>query len=134
MNTNLEKLLHTLKPDGHHCNSLAVELHRLANAMQEQADESYAALQTVLSPTFKGDVKGELASWPGMHPLELDHTNGKLSDIMVRGVSVSEHLAPNIWNAAEAYVSERYGPETTPRETRLIQRMDANDRAAEQAA
>lgn len=132
--TEIERLLHALKPDGHHCNPLVTELHKLANALQVQADQAHAALQTVLSPAFKGDVAGELAEWPGHHPLELDHTEGALNDILVRGVSVSEHLAAGLWEEAEAYAEQRYAPELPAGVRRAVARMDAADLRAARAA
>jgi hypothetical protein len=132
--TDLDKLLHALKPDGHHCSPLATELHKLANALQVQADQAHAALHAVLSPTFKGEVTGVLAEWPGHFPLELDHSEGSLNDILVRGTSVSEHLAPGLWEEAEAYAAQRYAPEPGPALRRTVARMDAADLRAAQAA
>ena len=130
----LVNLLHALKPDGHGANPLATELHKLANAVQAQADKAYEALNTVLNPTFKGDVVGELVDWPGHFPLELDHSEGNLNDIFVRGLSVAEHLTEKVWDEAAAYVEERFGPESSEALSRKIDRMDANDLLRARAA
>jgi hypothetical protein len=119
--------LSRLKPDGHQNNPIADALHRMANEVQLMADASHAAITAVTSPTFKGDVIGELAQWPGHFPLELDHTEDGLNDIMVRGVSVSEHLAAGLWDEAESYIKERFGAEMFESTRRVIARMDAAD-------
>lgn len=135
MNTHaIDTLLHAIKPDGHGANPLATQLHKLACALQEQSDKAHAALDTVRNPKFKGDVTGELCPWPEHYPLELDHTGDRLNDIFVRGVSVSEHLAAGLWEEAEAYVQERFGPELSESQTRVIARMDAADLRGARAA
>lgn len=135
MKTNdIDALLHVIKPDGHGANPLATELHRLACALQEQTDKVHAALDTVRNPEFKGDVTGELHPWAGHFPLELDHSDEHLNDILVRGQSVSEHLAAGLWEEAEAYVQERFGPEMLPGARKIVARMDAADLRSERAA
>lgn len=131
---DIDTLLHVIKPDGHGGNPLATELHRLACALQEQTDKVHAALDAVRNPQFKGDVVGELAPWPGHFPLELDHSEGYLNDIFVRGTSVSEHLAAGLWEEAEAYVQERFEPELSAGTRRTIARMDAADLRSARAA
>jgi len=131
---DIDQLLHVIKPDGHGSNPLATELHRLACALQEQTDKVHAALDTVRNPEFKGDVIGELRPWPGHFPLELDHTDTFLHDILVRGQSVSEHLAAGLWEEAEAYALYRFAPELSESTKRVIARMDAADLQAERAA
>lgn len=130
----IDQLLHVIKPDGHGANPLATELHRLACALQEQTDKTHAALDTVRNSKFKGDVVGELHPWAGHFPLELDHTDGHLNDIMVRGQSVSEHLAAGLWEDAEAYVQERFTPDMSESTRRVIERMDAADLRSARAA
>ena len=135
MNTlEIDKVMEALKPDGIGCNRLATELHKLANSLQEQTDRAHAVLAAVRSPEFKGDVLGELALWPGHFPLELDHTEGCLNDIFVRGVSVVEFLAAGLWEEAAEYAHERYGAEPSPGTRKRVARMDAADRRAELAA
>lgn len=131
---DIDVLLHVIKPDGHGANPLATELHRLACALQEQTDKVHAALDTVRNPKFKGDVIGDLAPWPGHFPLELDHSDDHLNDILVRGQSVSEYLAAGLWEEAEAYVQERFGAELSESTLRVIARMDAADLRNERAA
>ena len=132
---DIDTLLHVIKPDGHGSNPLATELHRLACTLQEQTDKVHAALDTVRNPKFKGDVAGELVPWPEHSPLELDHTDGRLNDIMVRGASVSDHLAPGLWAQAEAEVMARfcYGEQSESQKAKVA-RMDAADLRAERAA
>lgn len=134
MKTDLPTLLHDLKPDGHANCQLSTKLHRLAIEVQEMADNSYAAIIEVTAPEYKGDVVGELIPWPGHFPLELDHSSDYLNDICVRGASVSEHLAPELWERAEAYLQEHYGPEEYEVTKKQVQRMDAADLRAERAA
>jgi hypothetical protein len=131
---DIDQLLHAIKPDGHGANPLATELHRLACALQEQTDKVHAALDTVRNPEFKGDVVGELHPWRGHFPLELDHSDDNLNDIMVRGQSVSEHLAAGLWEEAEAYLQEHFGAELSESARRVIARMDAADLRSEQSA
>ncbi len=131
---DIDVLLHVIKPDGHGSNPLATELHRLACALQEQTDKVHAALDTVRHPQFKGDVVGELSPWPGHFPLELDHSEDSLNDILVRGQSVSEHLAAGLWEEAEAYVQERFSAEVPESTRRIVARMDAADLRAARAA
>ena len=131
---DIDALLRVIKPEGHGANPLATELHKLACALQEQTDKVHAAITTVTSPEYKGDVVGELVPWPGHYPLDLDHSGDFLNDILVRGVSVSEHLAAGLWEEAEAYTQERYGEPASDSETRTIKRMDKNDLRAEHAA
>lgn len=131
---DIDKLMHALKPDGHGHHPLATELHRLACALQEQTDKVHAALETVRNPQFKGDVTGDLAPWPDHFPLELDHTEDSLNDIFVRGQSVSEHLAAGLWEEAEAYVRERFGPDMPESRRRVVARMDAADLRTARAA
>ena len=131
---DIDVLLHVIKPDGHGSNPLATQLHQLACALQEQTDKVHAALDTVRNPQFKGDVAGELAPWPGHFPLELDHTEDGLNDILVRGQSVSEHLAAGLWEEAESYVQQRFGAELSESTRRVIARMDAADLRSARAA
>lgn len=131
---DIDKLLHALKPDGHGSNPLAIELHRLANQLQEQTDKAHAALDAVRNPKFKGDVVGELIPWTDHYPLELDQTEGCLHDILVRGASVSGWLAPGLWDEAENYTMNRFTPELSESQSRVIARMDAADLRNERAA
>lgn len=108
----IDKILHALKPDGHKANPLATELHRIANSVQELSDKAHAAITFATRPNFKGDVVGELHPWPDHYPLELDHSGSYLHDIMVRGESVSEHLASGMWGMAESYVKGRFSADT----------------------
>lgn len=119
---DIDQLLHVIKPDGHGANPLATELHRLACALQEQTDKVHAALV------------GKFHPWQGHFPLQLDHEEGRLIDIMVSGLSVSEHLAAGLWEEAEAYVQERFGPEMLPGARKIVARMDAADLRSERAA
>ncbi len=132
---DIDTLLHAIKPDGHGANPLATELHRLACALQEQTDKVHAALDAVRNPQFKGDVVGELVSWPGRFPLELDHSDGTLHDILVRGASVSDHLASGLWAQAEAEVMAMfcYGEQSESQKAKVA-RMDAADLRSERAA
>lgn len=130
----IDALLHEIKPDGHKASPLATEAHRLASALQEQTDKMHAALDAMRNPKFKGDVIGELHAWPGHFPLELDRSEDHLNDIMVRGVSVSEHLAAGLWEEAEAYLRERFSPEITDSVRKVVERMDAADLKAEREA
>ena len=123
-----------LKPEGHRNNPLADAIHRLANELQLQTDASHAALDAVRNPKFKGNVVGELRPWPGHFPLELDHSEDCLNDILVRGQSVSEHLAADLWEEAEAYVKERFGAEIDESTKRVIAHMDAADLRSERAS
>lgn len=125
--SDIETFLHSIKPDGHGNFSLANALHRMANEVQLMADKTHAVITTVTSPQFKGDVTGELAPWPGYFPLELDRSGQFLNDIMVRGQSVSEHLAAGLWEEAEAYVHERFSAEVPESTRRIVARMDAAD-------
>lgn len=119
---DINKLLHDLKPDGHGSNPLAIELHRLANTLQEQTDKVCVALT------------GKFHAWPEHFPLELDHSDDSLNDIMVRGVSISEHLAAGLWEEAEAYCQARFSTELSESTRRVIARMDAADLRSAHAA
>ena len=131
---DIDVLLHVIKPDGHGSNPLATELHRLACALQEQTDKVHAALDTVRNPKFKGDVVGELHPWAGHFPLELDHSEGCLHDILVRGASVSTWLSSELWDEAEAYTLDRFTTELSESTKRVIARMDAADLRSARAA
>ena len=131
---DIDQLLHVIKPDGHGANPLATELHRLACALQEQTDKVHAAITTVTSPKYKGEVTGELIPWPDHYPLELDHTDERLDDIMVRGASVSGWLDEQWWEKAEEYIHDRFDPEISEATRRKIARMDESELYAERAA
>ena len=75
-------------------------------------NKAHTAITTVTDPKFKGEVIGTLIPWPGHFPLELDHTDTTLNDILVRGTSISEYLAAGLWEEAEAYIKERFSPDT----------------------
>ena len=90
-----------------------------------------AALNEALAG--RRDVAGELAPWPGHFPLELDHSGDSLNDILVRGQSVSEHLAAGLWDEAEAYVLERFGAELSESTRRVIARSSAASSASDAA-
>lgn len=119
---DINKILHDLKPDGHGSNPLAIELHRLANTLQEQTDKVCVALT------------GKFHPWPGHSPLELDHSEHVLNDIIVRGLSISEHLAAGLWEEAEAYCQARFSTELSESTRRVIARMDASDLRSAHAA
>ena len=132
--SDIDSLLHSLKPDGHRDNPLVQQLRELANALQEQSDKAHALILRANSPQIRGEVVGELILWPDHSPLELDHSGQFLNDIRVRGVSVSEHLAAGLWEEADAYLRERFSPEITESTRRVIARMDKADLAAERSA
>ena len=111
-NNDIQKLLHVLKPDNFRTSDPILELYKLANSIQDLFSKAHTAITTVTDPKFKGEVIGTLIPWPGHYPLELDHTDNSLNDILVRGTSISEHLAAGLWEEAEAYIKERFSPDT----------------------
>ena len=132
---DIDTLIRSIKLDGHGANPLATELHRLACELQGQTDKVHAALDTVRNPKFKGDVVGELRPWTGHFPLELDHSDGTLHDILVCGASVSDHLAPGLWAQAEAEVMARFCYcEQSESQKAKVARMDAADMRSAHAA
>jgi hypothetical protein len=131
---DIDVLLHAIKPDGHGSNPLAVELHRLANALQEQTDKMYAVADAVRNPQFKGDVVGELAEWDKHFPMKLDHTGNVLNGIFIGDHECSEWLAGHLWDEANTYIEDRFSSDQSPQVTRTIARMDKRDLHEERAA
>ena len=111
-NNDIQKLLHILKPDGYRTSDPVLELHKLTTSIQDLFSKAHTAITIVTDPKFKGEVIGTLIPWPGHFPLELDHTDTTLNDILVRGTSISEYLAAGLWEEAEAYIKERFSPDT----------------------
>jgi hypothetical protein len=131
---DIDLLLHAIKPHGYQDSPLVRQLLQLAHELRERDNKTHAAITAVTDPKFKGDVVGELHPWRGHFPLELDHSDDHLNDILVRGQSVSEHLAAGLWEEAEAYCQERFGAEMSEITRRVIARMDAADLRAERGA
>ncbi len=131
---DIQKLLHILKPQGHGNSQFSTDLHAMANQIQRVFDLCFTTLTEVTAPTYKGDVVGELIPWPGHYPLELDHSGEFLNDILVRGVSVSEHLMGSLWDEALDYLEDCYAEPASDSETRTIKRMDAADLHNERTA
>jgi hypothetical protein len=75
-----------------------------------------------------------MTPWTNHSPLELDHNETLLSDICVRGESVSEWLSRGLWEEAEAYLKERYVPELDEATKLKIEKMDRRDKLAERVA
>lgn len=131
-------LLHRLKPDGYKDAPIVTSMRHLINEMQEIADAAHAEIAAIHQPAdlAKGAM---LEDWKGHEPLQLevtenDHGCFRLEDIRARGVSVSEWLQGNLWDEAEAWIRDNLDRETSDSESRVIDRMDANDLLHAQAA
>lgn len=129
MKTTVETFLASTAPKGgvsvipHH---VAQKIELLNSELYDLLSFAHAELAAIHQPA---DLRGSLTPWEGHEPLSLEwradpHGKAHLLDIRCRGASVSEYLAPGLWDEAEAWLQANHG--STP--PAIVKRAAAADR------